>query len=191
MKNLICVLLILMICYSCGSSEFIVNPNGDNVEIVLISRNHYEGELIAITDEEMIINLDTQRDMKGELTGNKIASAKLNKIENVTVEEYSDSWATGVLFMQIIPALFLGLEASAYTGSSSGLIFGLMLMIPGAITSLVFDSASPDPPSWNKDFGLEEIKKLKIYARMPNGINKEQLSELLTLNKQTELFVLK
>lgn len=191
MKNLICVLLILMIFYSCGSSEFIVSPNGAKVEIVLISRNHYKGELIAITDEEMIINLDSRRDMKGKLTGNKIASAKLNKIENVTVEGYSDSWATGVLFMQIIPALVLGVEASSQSGSSSGFLFGLILMIPAAITYLVFDSASPEPPPWNKDFGLEEIKKLKIYARMHNGINKEQLSELLKLNKQTELFVLK
>ncbi len=129
--------------------------------------------------------------MKGILTDNKIASAKLNEIENITLEAYSDSWATGVLFMQIIPALVLGVEASAYTGSPSCFIGGVMLMIPGAITLLVFDSASPDPPSWSKDFGLEEIKKLKIYARMPNGINKEQLSELLALNKQTELFVLK
>ncbi|MCX8106232.1 MAG: hypothetical protein N3D80_10230 [Ignavibacterium album] len=194
MKQLIFCLMLSVILISCGGSEYVVKYNGDEVEINSLSEKLYEGELLALTNEEMIILLKYKDNKTDTNIKHEIASINFGKIGSVTVKGYSDKeWRTGVWLMQIIPALAIGLEAGAYTGEIvGGLAFGLLLTIPGWITYLIFDAASPDPPQWNSDVNdKESFKQLNIYTRFPMGITQSQLEELLKYYNQKEVYKLK
>lgn len=194
MKHLFSCLMLSIILISCAGSEYVVKYNGDEVEINSLSGKFYEGELLAFNNEGIIIlhkykNKETDSNFKYEM-----ASINFDKIKSVNVKGYSDKeWRTGVWMTQLIPALVIGLEAGAYTGEIvGGLAFGLLLTIPGWITYLIFDAASPDPPQWQSDVNdKESLEQFNIYARFPMGITPSQLEELLQYYNQKEVLKLK
>lgn len=190
MRQLIFCLISSVILISCAGSEYVVKYNGDRVEITTSSDILYEAELIAITKDGMIILLNYEVENYKDNEKPKVSSINFDQIKSITVNGYSDKeWRTGVWLTQIIPALAIGFEAGAYSGQmGAGLAFGLVMTIPGWITYLIFDSASPDPPQWSSDVNdKESFKQLNIYARFPMGIAPSQLEELLQYYNQKEI----
>lgn len=188
MKHQIYLFMISLFIISCSGSKYLIKQNGDNVEITSSSEKFYEGELLAISDNEMFIIQKYER-KKSDSYYYRVASINIDKIKSVTVNGYSDKeWKSGVLFMQIIPAIAIGLEAAIYQGESASGLVGLVLSIPGIITLLIFDAASPDPPEWKSELNdKESIKNLNIYARLSKGITETRLEELLKYYNQAEI----
>lgn len=194
MRQLIFCLISSVILISCAGSEYVVKYNGDEVEITTSSDILYEAELIALTEEEIIILLNYEDENYYENEKPKVASINLDQIKSIIVKGYSDKeWKSHVMAFQIAPAIILGLIFAAFTGDKGqgvgpGLAIGLFLTIPGLITYLNFDAASPDPPQWNSDVNdKESFKQLNIYARFPIGITQSQLEELLKYYNQKEI----
>lgn len=190
MRQLIFCLISSVILISCAGSEYVVKYNGDEVEITTSSDILYEAELIALTEEEIIILLNYEDENYYENEKPKVASINLDQIKSITVKGYSDKeWKSHVMVLQIAPAVILGLTMAAFSENvGAGLAFSLVLTIPGWITYLIFDAASPDPPQWNSDVNdKESFKQLNIYARFPIGITQSQLEELLKYYNQKEI----
>lgn len=194
MKNLIFLILILLFIFSCSGSNYLVKQNGDGVEITSLSGMFYEGEILALSNEEMFI-IQKYKKGKSDSYYYRVASIDLDKIKSVTVKGYSDrEWSSGVLFMQIIPAFTIGLVGGLYNHDIGiGLVtIGLGLSIPGIITYFIFDAASPYPPEWKSELNdRESIKNLNIYARLPKGITETKLDDLLKYYNQQEIYKLK
>jgi hypothetical protein len=187
MKEIMVFCIIASIFISCSSSKYVAKYNGDNVEITTISGTQITAELIALSNDEIILFFK-----KNQYEFGQLLSIKNIAVKSIVVKGYSDkSWKSTVLMTQFMPAAIIGVSAAVYSESLKGLGIGTILLIPGVLTYIIYDSSSPEPPQWSNDLPIAQINKFRIYARMPEGITAEQLSELIKFYKVSKVTEIK
>ncbi len=190
MKRVIMLGMIIIFLISCSVNRYIVTESGDNVVVSLFSGIEIEGELISLSDKEAII-LNQQEIKTTNLISSKVenlVAVDFDSIKHIEVSGYTGKGKRSALLFQILPAFIIGMTGAIYTGDMrGGLIFGAILALPGLISLMIYSATLPSPPQWNADLPLDEIKNLRIYARIPHEITEEQLNELLKQYHQEKI----
>lgn len=188
MKKIIIVLLSTVALCSCVSSSSIVDYKGDKVDIEL-KNNSISAELISVQDEELIVVY--MKIVSQFYQAYKIGSVKFKDIKSISAQPYDNTAKSSVLYFQIIPAAIVGIVAASYSESSSAILLAPILMIPGLITYLIYNSAMPEPLVWDNSMPVTLLNEFRLYARVPYALSDEQLSELLKLYYQDKIETLK
>ncbi len=190
MKQIVMIGIIFSFFISCSVNRYIVTEYGDNVVVSLFSGVEIEGELISLSAKEAII-LNQQEIKTTNLISSKvenIVAVNFNSIKHIEVSGYTGKGKRSALLFQIIPAFIVGITGGIYTGDMrDGLFIGAILALPGFISLLIYSATLPSPSQWNADLPLDEIKNLRIYARIPREITEEQLNELLKQYDQEKI----
>jgi len=188
MKKIMIVLLSILSLWGCVSSSSIVDYKGDKVDIELKNYS-ISAELISVQDEELIV-VYLKRVSEFYQTY-KIASVKFKDIKSISAQPYDNTAKSSVLYFQIIPAAIVGIVAASYSESSSSIAVAPILMIPGLITYLIYNSAMPEPLVWDNSMPVTLLNEFRPYARVPYALSDEQLTELLKLYYQDKIDILK
>lgn len=178
MKKIIITLVSTLALWGCVSSSSIVNYKGDKVDIELKNYS-YSAELISVQDEELIVDYEK-----------KIASVKFKNIKSISAQPYDLTAKSSISYFQVIPAVILGITAASQLGSSAVLVVPI-LMIPGLITYLIYDANTPEALIWDNSMPMTSLNEFRLYARVPDPLSDEQLSELLKLYDQDKIVELK
>jgi hypothetical protein len=188
MKKIMIVLLSTLALWGCGSSSLIIDYKGGKVDIEL-KNNSISAELISVQDDELIVVYMKRVSEFNQI--NKIASINFNDIKSISAQPYDNTAKSSVLYFQIIPAAIVGIVAASYSESSYAIAVAPILMIPGLITYLIYNSAIPEPFVWRNSMPVTLLNEFRPYARVPYALSDEQLTELLKLYHQDKIETLK
>lgn len=179
MKKIIITLVSTLALWGCVSSSSIVDYKGGKVDIEL-KNSSISSELISVQDEELIVDYQ-----------NKISSVMFKDIKSISAQPYALTAKSSIFYFQIIPAAIFGIAAASNTESPAAFFAGAVLMVPGLITYLIYDANIPEALIWDDSMPMTSLKEFRLYARVPDPLSDEQLSELLKLHNQNKIEKLK
>lgn len=169
MKKLTLIFLITLICLlpSCTPSGYMPSPFGDVAEITLQSNRILSGELLTVTDSMIYV-----------LNNKNIFAIKNNKMKEVYFEKYKDdnSWVTGVLLGEVLPAVVISIMAGSYSDGFAP-VFAVS-MIPAVISTSMFILTSPKT-AYDDLQDRQGIYELNKFARYPGGLTDRQFKDIL------------
>jgi len=174
-KSIILLASILLFC-SCVSMVKVRKPLGDRATLKLRNLEKHKVELLAISDSLLYVTDDKE-----------ISIAHFSDIRNVYIHGYRVH--PGLKVLTAIPALLLEATVMIVALDVGQNGWGLVSVI--AMAGTIDGFATGDPkvyfsfPAKN-----EEIEKLKLYCRYPQGLTDEQWERMLQHFKQKEFVLL-
>ena len=138
-----------------------------------------EGELFYIDSNSVYLlgkNITTSSDLKRK---ENLYHVKLKDIIKINLPYFSnDEWVEKVIFLQVVPAVLLGVTAGMYTSDlGNGLGISAIALSPAMITSLFFKFSSPNPEI-DKNSSKKEIEDYRKYSRFPFIMSKETKKDI-------------
>lgn len=187
------ILLSLIVLFSrCASSNYTVQDKGDTAIIKIEDStnnaasefNNIEVELAIITDTS-IVAIQYHKRYASEQQVGEVIEISFNSIKNIEIMGYSNSgWVLPVILFQVVPAILITIAAMSSSEDNAFII--APLLIPAALTTILFATSDEETPSFMGKNLFEEKDKLKAYARYPNGLSTENFIRFLSLHHQTK-----
>ncbi len=169
--SFICVLCIVLL-FSCKSSVKVMKPYGEKIDIELNSGDKYEGELYAINEESLFL-----------LYQSKIYKVNFLDLKSIYVNDYS-VWDKKAIVM--LPSIFINGVLAASIIKDKSPVWNIVGYVLLPLTIYAFLTGDPlvdfYPPIDN-----EEIDKLKLYCRYPQGLSINKLKHLLEYHHQKKI----
>lgn len=181
------VLLIVLLLAGCTPTAILdVDEEGDEA-VLSTPQGSLQGELIAVTDSSLYVVISGgvvpfSTPILGRLV--RVDAASISSIE---IKGYSDkSWIGGVIAFEVVPALLMGI-AAAQVDDGQGLEVTAVLMIPAALTALIFGVVTPPAPGAEAPWPDDALQELSKYARYPQGPSPDIMDALLESLQQPEV----
>ncbi len=192
--NTLKVLFIAVIAVSfikCTTSQYTVQNKGDIAEIDIVNPNsssvgtfNIDVEIVIVTDTS-IIAIQYNDNIPIESQVGKVIEIPFNKIKDIEILGYSNTgWVLPVILFQVVPAIILTITAITVNSENASII--APLLIPAALTSLLFAVSDTEAPSFEGTNLFQEKEKLKLYAKYPNGLSSDNFEKLLYNYGQTQ-----
>lgn len=192
--NTLKVLFIAVIAVSfikCTTSQYTVQNKGDIAEIDIVNPNsssvgtfNIDVEIVIVTDTS-IIAIQYNDNIPIESQVGKVIEIPFNKIKDIEILGYSNTgWVLPVILFQVVPAIILTITAITVNSENASII--APLLIPAALTSLLFAVSDTEAPSFKGTNLFQEKEKLKLYAKYPNGLSSDNFEKLLYNYGQTQ-----
>jgi hypothetical protein len=160
-----------------------IAPDGDRASIQMKNGTLFQAELVSVEDSLLIVVPGLSK----EFPKRKVYGIALPEIASIEIQGYVNrNWETSMLAFQIVPTILFVIAASSADGDNAApalLIFGL----PTALTYLIFEASTPDPPGARGPFPPDILETLKQYMRFPQGLTESQLHIVLERYQQTRL----
>lgn len=174
-KSFIIMASVYLFC-SCASRVNVLKPEGEKATLTLPNLAVLEIEILAISDSLLYVT-----------NGKKIIIAHLSDVRSVHIHGYRVPRASKVL-AAIPPVLFEGIVMLTALGVDQP-VWGMIAMI--TIGGTIYGFTSGDPKV-NFSFPLEinELEKLRLYCRYPQGLTNEQWKDLLQQLNQEDFYLL-
>lgn len=185
------ILSFMILFVKCATSEHAIKNRGDIAEVQLVNYKsgavsdfNIETEIVIITDSS-IIALQFVDNISPEYQLGKVIEIPFGNIKKLEIMGYSNNdWILPVIFLQVIPAIILTITAITVDKENATII--VPLLIPAALTALLFATSDEKTPSFIGRDLFQENDQLKCFARYPNGLSTENFIKFLTLHGQTE-----
>lgn len=172
-------LALMLLLVGCTPTAVIsLSETGDEA-IVETPQGRLTGELVGVADSLLYVvvheseGASTTR-MPGRLVGIAPTSVRTIKIRGYSVK----SWIPGVIILQVIPAILMGIAASQVEAEGA-LGVTAVLMVPAGVTALLFGAATPAHPGAEAPLTDDALQRLRKYARYPQGLQPAYLQALL------------
>ena len=172
MKRLPIILAIGFWLCSCASSVHVLKPEGETATIELHNFQSHVGEILAVSDSVVYVRFF-----------NKITVIDLSYVKKIFIHGYRIS--PGSKVAAAIPPLLLEGLVMSVAFSEDADAWGYLSM--GAMVLTIYGFSTGDPQtSFSPPLKKNNIEKLKLYCRYPQGLTPEQWRELLSLNGQQD-----
>ncbi len=164
--------------------KVVLQPTGEIAKVVFFNKERSSAKIISVEGELFYIDSNSVYLFKENSSNNKLSSdfkikgnlyhIKLSEIVIMNLPYFSnDEWVEKVVYLQVVPAVLLGVAAGLHTENpSTGAMISIVMLSPAAITSLFFISSEPDPEI-DKNSSMSEINDYRKYSRFPYTMNED------------------
>lgn len=164
MKKYLFILLCIVLILSCTSSVKFLKPHGENISIKFIDGGKLKGELLALDDDMLFCESD-----------GLLYKIKEENVSKIYVADYS--LKNKKIITMLPPMLVCGMFAIiGFTGDDPEhkVILGIAALLP--IPTFFFGDPKVD---FSTPFEGDDLEKLKLYSRYPQGLTEEQWEQVL------------
>jgi hypothetical protein len=170
---------------SCSPVDEVLRPEGDAVEVAMVGKRVIEGELIAVTDSELIVLAVPDRSKIDSVWTPGAAPARsnvqyiqhlpLDRVHQVSVKGYVNrNWVGSVVAFELIPTILLvGAAASVEAESGAVLAFGGGLTV---LTYFILEASTPSVPKFQEPFVPSVRESVRRHSRFAQNLTEEQLA---------------
>ena len=177
---LLLLTLLALVLGGCTSSHVSLKPTGDLIDIGMIDKTKYNGEFLFVQDS--CVYLLMRRDEKQPV---QVFRIPLSSVSSMRTSGYPNrEWQKTFLAFQLIPTVLFAIDIGTYADHVDWGSFLLIFGGPSVITYLVLEGSTPRDPQSNAPFF--DIDQFRKYARYPEGLDRQKLSQFLKLYGQTE-----
>lgn len=171
----------------CTAQTRLLKPAGDSATVLMLDQRGFVGEVLAVSDTTIYFNIKSGLP---DVQVPSIIGIHVNALAFIEIKGYSNKkWIPALIAFEVIPTLLLGIAAASVDAEASQIM--LMVSIPTVINLAIFAASTPPAPRFGHPFSSEHLEELKKFARFPQGLTAAQLEQLLFVNKQSEVRLLK
>lgn len=166
---------------ACTSSKNILKATGDIVDVEMASRVKLAGEFLFARDSAIYILMRESKDR-----AERVYAIPLTSIRSLHISGYANrEWLKSFLMFQIVPTAIFAIEVAANSNDVDWGILFLVLGTPSLTTYVALEASTPDDPQIRAPF--YDLGGFCKYARYPQGLDRDQLSQLLKLYHQADV----
>ena len=185
----LCIFVLIPITL-CAAQNQLLKPGGDTATILMLDQREFVGEVLAVSDTTIYFNIESGLPDVQVPTVGRIIGVHVNALAFIEIKGYSNrQWIPALIAFEVIPTLLLGLAAASVDAEASEIM--LIVSIPTVINLAIFAASTPAPPRFERPFTPEKLEELRKFARFAQGLTDAQLEQLLFVNKQSKVRLLK
>ena len=194
LRHTLCNLCIfaLVAMMPCAAQTQLLKPGGDTATIFMLDQSGMVGEVLAISDNTIYFDIKSGLPNAQRPSVGRIIGVHVNALDFIEIKGYSNrKWIPALIAFEVVPTLLLGIAAASPDSFVEVLPFMAMSSIPTVINLAILAASTPASPRFERPFTPEKLEELRKYARFAQGLTAAQLEQLLFVNKQSEVRLLK
>ena len=192
LRHTLCNLCIfaLVAMMPCAAQTQLLKPGGDMASIFMLNQSGMVGEVLAISDNTIYFGIKSGLPNAQRPSVGRIIGVHVNALDFIEIKGYSNrKWIPALIAFEVVPTLLLGIAAAS--DGVEPLPIMAMSSIPIVINLAILAASTPASPRFERPFTPEKLEELRKYARFAQGLTAAQLEQLLFVNKQSEVRLLK
>lgn len=180
---------VLLLYFSCAPQIKDLKATGDMAEVVFRDRRKLTCELLALTDSSIYV-LRKGAKLPSIYYG-EVVEIYFRDLRSIAIRGYTNKkWIGAIIAFEVVPAALFAIAAASADADGMGTAIGIM-SLPVLLNFAVFSASTPPTPGVKNFYSTGQSKRLRKYARFPQGLTQDQLKQLLEESKQDEIHRLK
>ncbi|MCH7573893.1 MAG: hypothetical protein IIA59_02095 [Candidatus Marinimicrobia bacterium] len=174
----------------CAAQTQLLKSGGDTATIFMLDQSGMVGEVLAIGDNTIYFDIKSGLPDAQMPLGGIIIGVHVNDLDFIEIKGYSNrKWIPMLIAFEVVPTLLLGIAAASVNAEVLPIM--AIFSIPTVINLAILAASTPASPRFERPFTPEKLEELRKYARFAQGLTAAQLEQLLFVNKQSEVRLLK